>query len=52
MCWNFHKIIFVLCKECKGKRMHEEGHRNGEKITRKMCLKCYKVSELKETHHG
>ena len=48
MRWNFHKIIFAFCKKCEGKRWHEEGHYNGEKITKKCCLKCFTVSEVSD----
>ena len=48
MRWNFHKIIFAFCKKCEGKRWHEKGHYNGEKITKKMCLKCYTLSEVSD----
>ena len=48
MRWNFHKIIFAFCKKCEGKRWHEKGHNDGEKITKKMCLKCYTVSEVSD----
>lgn len=48
MCWNYHKLLFVFCKKCEGKRWHEEGHYNGEKVTKKMCLKCYNVTEVSD----
>ena len=44
--WTYHRTIFTFCVKCEGKRWHEEGHFDGEKVTKKTCLKCYTTREL------